>query len=153
MCQVKLEVKYTAKGFDKLDLKGKAEYVMSLKNAQNELKNALASVQTIFEEDLNDERKKDVTQTLQITTVLGVVELPSGYAEKTLKADEVEAFVKALKALDINAYKQAISTVPKVDKVEVNKLRKEVGAIKTLIDKTYASKENKPAVYTLSKTI
>src|SRR5882724_8853580 len=97
MCQVKLEVKYTAKGFDKLDLKGNAE--------------------------------------------------------KTLKADEVEAFVKALKALDINAYKQAISTVPKVDKVEVNKLRKEVGAIKTLIDKTYASKENKPAVYTLSNTI
>jgi hypothetical protein len=156
MCKklgVKLKVDFDPKLFDNAMLGDKAEYVMSIKQAEQDLKDAIAQVKTIFEQDLADQRGSDITKALQITTEYGVVELPAGYAEKTLKVGEVEAFSKALQKLDTDAFDQVISMTPKVNKVAVNNLRKEIGPIKDLIDKTYDTKENRSAVYNLSKTI
>ena len=152
MCTAKLTIKYTAGGFDKLDLKEKAEYVMQLKQIESDLKDAISEVKDIFEEDLGDSRNS-FSEAIQITTSYGVVELPSGYKEKSLKDAEVVAFAQGLKELDSKAYNTVVSMVPKLNKVEINRLRKEVGDMKVFIDKAFSTEEPKPAVYILNKTI
>ena len=154
MCKIALEIKYSAGAFDKLKIEAKAEYVIQIKKAQEELKNSLAECLEIFTQDFKDTRKK-ADEAIKITTASGSVELPAGTAEKKLDETEAETFVKALKVLDKKAYDKAVEvvTVYKIKKPILNALRKEEGDIKKLIDSTYSTEDLKPLVFNFDKEI
>jgi hypothetical protein len=153
MCNTaKVTIKFNQAEFNKADLKAKTEYVLRLRKAQQELDDAFDAVKDKFTQAFRDSRN-DITETIRVTTDLGVVELPSGYAEKRLKDAEVQAFVKALKKINPAAYELAVDFVAKIKKTEINKLRVEVGATKSLIDETYRTTDEKPLEYTLDTAI
>jgi hypothetical protein len=150
--KVTLKVDYDAKQYDKATLKEKAEYLLQLKKAQDELKTLMAESIDIFQQDLNDARN-GISEAIVMTSFSGSIELPAGYAEKILTVKETESLVDTLKKLDKDVYSDVVLMVPKINKIEVNKLRKINGQVKNVLDKAYSTEKLMPLVFTFEKTI